>query len=219
LMRYEEILKYQPSNAAVHQKAADSAMVLENYRQALTHYTASLNKNPNNEAALKGAGKAHMMLGQYSQALPYFKKALDTNRSSANYANLGVSYDLSNNSAEAQRIYREALLQMPDDLNVRNNMGLSMLLSGNHDGAIDVLQSVVASPKATGTHYANLALAYGIAGKESAAKRVLEKVVSKEDAERNVEIYRELTALKGTSLKEAVLMGDVRGTKKKQIDE
>jgi Flp pilus assembly protein TadD len=219
---YQNILVYQPNNQQVQLKAAKSAMALKLYTRALAYYNAVLSKSPSNQEALKGGGRAQMMLGQYGQAIPYFRKALDSERNTANYANLGVAYDMSNNANEAQRIYREALLQMPEDLNVRNNMALSMLLSGNEEGAIDVLQSVVANPKATGTHYANLALAYGLSGKTNAAKRTLQKILpSNDDVERNLEIYAELSELKGDSLRQAVLMGDVRGrdANKKDMDE
>jgi Flp pilus assembly protein TadD len=150
-----------------------------------------------------------MQTGQLDRAQETLQQAQQLNPSFRNQAALGVVYDLNGSHAQAQALYREGLKQDASNVDLRNNMGLSMLLQGNSEGAIAVLQSIVADPKATAQHRANLALAYGLTGKENAARRLLQLDLAPTEVDRNIELYKSMAQLYGRPLREAVLTGDL----------
>jgi hypothetical protein len=64
-----------------------------------------------------------------------------------------------------------------------------MAIAGNYDNAAKVLRSVAESPKATARHRQNLALVYGLAGKETAAARVAQVDLDGPSVKRNLDYY------------------------------
>lgn len=86
---------------------------------------------------------------------------------------LGAVYDLEGDPGKAQALYREALDARPDDLAARNNLGLSLALSGHPRQAVEVLLDLSRNPAAPPQTRQNLALAYGVMGNRQASESVL----------------------------------------------
>lgn len=202
---YEEALKQSPRDAELQSKVGDAKVASGQAAAALTNYRQALDANPSNQRALIGAGKAYLVVKDADSAIDVFQRAVLNEPTPKNYASLGAAYDLKGNHKEAQAAYRQGLRLAPQDLNLRNNIGLSLAVAGDTDAAINVLQSVVAEPNATAAHRSNLALVYGLAGKENAARRLLEKDLRTADVSRNLEVYRKMRGLNPKSLREAVL--------------
>jgi Flp pilus assembly protein TadD len=211
---YQDIVSQHPNYMPAHVKLGKALLAMNMPQEALPHFMAAANANPNDLEAVQGAGRCHIQMGNGTAAVPFFEQALALQPSPGAYAALGVAYDLAGRFPEAQATYRNGLKIDPQHKSLRNNMGLSLLLSGNPDGAIAVLQSVVNDPTATPQHRSNLALAYGVLGKENAARRMLEKDLKPADVSRNLAIYEKIRGMNGQSLREAVLLGDAgaRGT-------
>jgi Flp pilus assembly protein TadD len=84
----------------------------------------------------------------------------------------GIAFDLLGRSREAQQSYRAALALQPDDRAARNNLGLSLALSGAYEQAIAELSKLTLDPGATPRMRQNLALALGLKGDEAGMARV-----------------------------------------------
>jgi Flp pilus assembly protein TadD len=84
----------------------------------------------------------------------------------------GVTLDEIGRSREAQEAYRAALVIDADDQAVRNNLGLSLALSGGYDEAITILSKLANEPGATPRMRQNLALALGLKGSKADAARI-----------------------------------------------
>jgi Flp pilus assembly protein TadD len=84
----------------------------------------------------------------------------------------GIALDLLGRHQEAQQSYRIALAIKPDDRAVRNNLGLSLALGGNYDGAIADLSQLTLEPGTTARMRENLALALGLKGDDAGAAKI-----------------------------------------------
>lgn len=104
----------------------------------------------------------------------------------------GAYYDKQGDHMMAQKLYRQALVENPSDINIRNNMGLSLLLDGKTEEAAAVLQSVVNDPQATPQHRNNLALAYGLMNRDNAARLLLERDLKPYEVDQNLGLYNAL---------------------------
>lgn len=135
-------------------------------------YRAALAIEPRNFAALRGLGAALIEIDRPEHAIAQLELALDVNEDHRVYSALGVAHDMLGDHAAAQVYYREGLELAPNNLQIANNYGLSLVLSGEHGAAIAVLERAAQDPTATPRIRQNLALAYGLAGDHAAAERI-----------------------------------------------
>jgi Flp pilus assembly protein TadD len=107
----------------------------------------------------------------------------------------GIALDRLSRHPEAQAIYRDGLKRSPTDFALLSNLGLSLGLSGQTDEGIRILSELVRDPKAGSKTRGNLALVYGLAGKESEAAATLRPDLPPQQVQNNVAYYREMRAL------------------------
>ena len=105
-------------------------------------------------------------------------------------AGLGVAYDLLGQHARAQAVYRKGLEMHPADLGLRNNLGLSLVLSNQPRAGANVLLDLADVPSAPPQSRQNLALAYGLLGNDDAAERVLTADLPDSQVQDNLRFYR-----------------------------
>jgi DNA-binding transcriptional regulator YdaS (Cro superfamily) len=89
---------------------------------------------------------------------------------------------------------------------LRNNLGLSLALSGNHAESIEMLRAVVDEPGAKARNRQNLALAYGLAGDLTAAERISRLDLDEESVQNNLSYFAALAAV-GDDRKRAAVLG------------
>lgn len=135
-------------------------------------YRAALAIELRNFDALRGLGAVLIEMNQPEHAIAQLELALDLNKDYRVYSALGVAHDMLGDHGAAQVYYREGLELAPDNLQIANNYGLSLVLSGEHGAGIAVLERAAREPTATPRIRQNLALAYGLAGDHAAAERI-----------------------------------------------
>ncbi|MDX6750118.1 tetratricopeptide repeat protein (plasmid) [Geminicoccaceae bacterium 1502E] len=86
---------------------------------------------------------------------------------------LGVALDRQGRHGEAQTVYRSGLALAPASIPLRNNLALSMALSGDPREAIEILQLLPPSPAIAKRVRHNLAVALLADGDEPAARELL----------------------------------------------
>ena len=103
---------------------------------------------------------------------------------------LGISLDYLNEHAAAQAVYREALDSNAGDITTLANLGHSYVLSGAWDEAIKLLEPHLNDKDTTRAFRQNLAEAYGMAGMDADAERVMRMDLPPEQVKRNLAYYR-----------------------------
>jgi Flp pilus assembly protein TadD len=103
---------------------------------------------------------------------------------------LGVAYDTQGKHSQAQTIYRQGILTHPYDLNLHNDLGLSLVLSGQLRAGISELSSIVDDPSAPPQTRQNLALAYGLLGNNVQAEHILQADLPQAQVQNNLQYYR-----------------------------
>jgi Flp pilus assembly protein TadD len=120
-----------------------------------------------------GLAKASIAMKNPQVAATQFQAVLSANAQDVRaYNGLGVAADMMGDHKAAQEHYRAGLAIDPQNVALLNNLGLSLALSGDFDNGIFMLEELAAAPEASPTTRQNLALAYGLAGRDSEAERV-----------------------------------------------
>ena len=88
---------------------------------------------------------------------------------------------------------------------LRNNLGLSLALSGQYAEAIELLRAIVDEPGAKARNRQNLALAYGLAGDLTAAERISRLDLDEEAVQNNLSYFAALAAVEDDRKRAAVL--------------
>jgi len=123
---------------------------------------------PDSEARLGaelGLARASLRLSQSETALAHFEKASVLAPEDARcLVGLGVALDLLDRHDEAQAKYRAVLAHEPRHVAARNDLALSLALTGHYQDALDVIAPLAMSSTATPRIRQNLALIYGLMG-------------------------------------------------------
>ena len=152
--------------------------------------------DPKDPRALRGLGNALVAQDQLDLAAEQFEKALAVNAKDYQaYNGLGVTYDSMADHAKAQEFYYAGLEIAPTNVNLRNNLGLSLAFGGHFNGAIEILRPMALRPGATARDRQNLALAYGLAGDVANAKKFARMDMDTRSVERNLSYYAALRSI------------------------
>jgi len=104
----------------------------------------------------------------------------------------GIALDHLSRHGEAQIEYQKGLKIDPTDFALLSNLGLSRGLSGAPEAGIQILRELVRDNQATARTRGNLALLYGLAGREREARATLSVDLEDREIEENIAYYRKL---------------------------
>jgi Flp pilus assembly protein TadD len=145
--------------------------------------------------ALLGLTKAHLTLGEPAKALDYADQALAlAPRDERMLVDRGVALDSLARHADAQASYRAVLATAPRHVSARNNLALSLALTGQYDEAIALLTPLMRSSAATPRIRENLALVYGLMGDTDRATMLSRSDLDDSSIQTNLEF---LAAIRG----------------------
>jgi Flp pilus assembly protein TadD len=126
--------------------------------------------SPAHLGALLGQTKAYLTLGEPAKSLEFADQALALAPSDERVlVDRGVVLDSLDRHAEAQASYRAVLAAAPRQVSARNNLALSLAVTGQFDEAVALLTPLVRSSEATPRIRENLALVYGLMGDADSA--------------------------------------------------
>ncbi len=164
-------------NAAIARNSSDAEALRglgrEYARQAAWQssagaYREALIVNAGDVDALLGFGRAQIALGDAPGAYRSAAAALERRETLPALVLAGVALDMAGNRPEARAHYERALAKDRRDLDVRNNIALTMALSGD-PGAHAAMTTVAFAPDADGRHRRNLVLVSAILGLDAQA--------------------------------------------------
>jgi tetratricopeptide (TPR) repeat protein len=146
-VQYEKALKLKPDNHGIHYKEGLLFLAAKQYEDALAKFTKVLEKEPEHAKAHEGLGQAYFRMEKYSEAKKHLVKSakLDRSRWKA-HAFLGIIYDHERKHDLAAREYAAAILQRPNDGLLYNNLGMSYLLAGRQQEAVNAFQRALETP-------------------------------------------------------------------------
>ncbi len=148
------------SGASVDRILADLAFAERRWPEASARYRALLTKGEVEPLLLERAGIAALHADQPDAAVPLLDRAVRLPRPSWRAWNArGVAADRQADWAAADQAYAQALLAAPDNAQVLNNHGWSLLLRGRWDEAVPALAKAAALAPASERIAANLDLA------------------------------------------------------------
>jgi Flp pilus assembly protein TadD len=173
--------------------------------EAAETFRKVISRFPQDTGALNGLGIALVELGKPAAALDPLRKAAAAAPAPRTYRTLGVAENLLGQNQQAEADYSRGLALAPDDPGLNNNLGLSMALSGNFDGAIALLRRAAHRPNATPQTRQNLALALGLAGRTTEAAQVARADLDERSVQSNLAYYAVLRAMSPKERIEALL--------------
>lgn len=185
----------EPENAKYLVGLAKTLAKLGQFEEAAEAFNLATQRDPNNVDAKHGYGNALIALDRPNTALSQFEAALALREEARTYNGIGVCYDMMGDYVAAQAHYRTGLVLEPGNLSIRNNLALSLAVTGAYDEAIAILRRAITDPRASARHRLNLALVYGLAGQSAAAAEIARIDLDEESVMRNLAYYRTLKAL------------------------
>lgn len=162
----------------------DKAGAVDVYKEGVKHA-------PKDVELRRAYGKLLLSLDQPMAAKVQYEAALDRDSDDAKArGGLAVALDYLGQHKGAQKEYESLLKKEPRNLGVINNYAYSLILSHDYAGAIKLLEPEVDNPAASPALRQNLALAYGLAGKEADAARVAATDLPPEKVQESMDYYR-----------------------------
>ena len=157
------ILVRDPFNVPAQLMLGNALYALQLFPQAEASYASVLKIQPSNPAAHLGLGRIRLADRNPQAAEEQFRLAAQQEPRAETLSNLGIALDLQQRPEAAQVEYRRSLELDPGSAATRLNLALSLLASGDRQGARAALQPLLNGP-------ANSELASNIA----AARRAIE---------------------------------------------
>ena len=196
-MLYQRALGTNPESIAALKGMANIAELQEKPQQALQSYREIIRIDGENQSAHLGVAKNLMTLGLYDKAIDQLNKFRGIKGDDVETMNmLGMAYtraeELPNHFDKAIESFQTSLSIDPERLTTRNNLGFTYILAGRLPEAIDVLEKLVDDPRVTVQHRQNLALAYGVAGRENDARKIALQDLQRPAVEKNIATYRKM---------------------------
>jgi Flp pilus assembly protein TadD len=162
---YSGVVAIKPADPAVMLEYGDTLVdagslddAIEVYRKVEPGSTAWM-------GAQLGLQQAYLKLGEPEKSLLIADQALAVSADDHRVLVCrGVTLDMLGRHAQAQESYRKVLAGVPHDVAARNDLALSLALTGQFGEAEDIMTSMARSSTATPRIRQNLALIYGLAG-------------------------------------------------------
>lgn len=175
---------------------------------AFAAFSKAIDSNSKSADALRGMGATLLALNKPQQAMENFDKSNAISPNPRAFDGLGVAHDLLGDFAGAKTAYQQGLNLSPNDLLLRNNLGLSEALAGDYDAAITTLRTVATDPQAGPRQRSNLALALALAGRTDQAAEISRIDLDDVAVKRNLAYYAELRGLPPQERAQALLRPD-----------
>lgn len=174
------------------------------YREAGNAWDRILRIDAKDFDARVGYGETLTALGQPILALEQFQMAAEISANTRMFSGIGVANDMLGNPDAAQAAYRSGL-ELEQTAKLLNNLGLSLVLSGQTEDAIAALEDAGKIGEAGARQRANLALAYTASGNTARAAEILSLDMDDVSMIRTIAFYETVTALPDHASKVAAI--------------
>ncbi len=125
---YRRVLADDGSNMRALVGLGEALNAIGSPNEAAEAFNKALGHDAKNAEALRGLGSTHLALNQPQRAIEDFNKSIAIAPDPRAYDGIGVAEDLLGDFAAAKAAYQQGLALAPNDLLLRNNLGLSEAL-------------------------------------------------------------------------------------------
>ncbi|MFN4225399.1 MAG: tetratricopeptide repeat protein [Hyphomonas sp.] len=172
---------------------ARSLREIGSHDRAIDVLSRTMIVHPKSADLLMLMGRIQMSRGDINSAGMAFQRAVDVAPDRAEtWAALGTAYDRLERHNLAQTAYRKALDIEPQRTTTLTNFGLSLLLTGDLQGAEEKLRLAAANPDAGPRVTENLALVLGLQGRFDEMKRISAAAAPAQVVEQNAALLKGL---------------------------
>jgi len=190
---YARAARWAPTESWPLIRLSDTLWEMKNPSEAAKVLVRAHEVDPTSTLILRNLGRAYVALNQPGKAQETYLAALAIDPNDTKILNgLAISYDLDGDHDTAQRHYHAGLDLDPYSVDLKNNLAYSLISSRDYAGAVDILEPMANSANATPRQRQNLALAYGLLGKEDDVRRVSKTDLTPAQIEQNLVVYRQL---------------------------
>ncbi len=167
---YRQALQADPQNAQIQLELAETLVDAGSYDDAIYAFNQIPANSPVHAEALLGLMHVELALNEPVKAVSYADAAMAAAPQNPKVlVGRGVALDMAGRHAEAQQSYRSVIAADPHDVAARNDLALSLALTGNFREAIEIMEPIALSSNATPRSRQNLALIYGLSGDDAHA--------------------------------------------------
>jgi Flp pilus assembly protein TadD len=184
-----------PDQAAPLVRLGETLAGLGAHNEAAESFRAAVERDPKDADAHRGLGNALLALHQPQLAIQSFTVANSIKADARSFNGIGVANDMTARHRVAQVAYQQGLQLASSNLQLQNNLALSLMLSGDYPEAIEILRAIITDPAATSRHRQNLAMAHGLAGDIKEAARVARLDLEESQVQNNLSYYLTLRSL------------------------
>jgi len=192
---YQRAADLKPSSAAAELGVAQSLAEQGRTEEAIDLLSRAHAQRPGDTLTAATLGRLLVVAHRPQDALAAFQDGLRAEpRSPSLLTGQGVALDALGQHSAAQGSYHAALSVAPGSVPARNDLALSLALSGHANQAAAMLQSLhlAADAADSATVDGNLALAYGLQGDTANAAALARRVMSEQDVDGNLAFYAAL---------------------------
>ncbi|HZT52294.1 MAG TPA: SPOR domain-containing protein [Stellaceae bacterium] len=208
---YRQVHEQAPKDPVPLAKMGAMLLALQEPAAAAQAYRAAVALAPQDPELHRGLALALLSSDQADAAAAEIRIALEKRAGDARLYNLlGVANDMAGHHALAQQSYAKGLELDPASVGLRNNVALSMALSGDYKGAIDRLTQIV-GPEAPPRYRLNLAMAYALAGDDDKAAATAREVLDEKSVRNNLAFYTLLRGMDEKHRTAAILGAEMHG--------
>lgn len=192
---YQRAHELAPSDPVPLTRLGDTLTELRAYTEAAEAYRQAVDLAPNDAEIRRSYAVLLLALNKPQLALTHLDVALAHQKEPRIYNLIGVANDLIGRHDLAQQHYAEGLRLAPENLALRNNLGLSQALAGEYNAAIATLSAAAQDPHATARTRQNLALVYGLSGDSDKAAAVARTDLDEASVKSNLAYYAMLRGM------------------------
>lgn len=187
---YRGITADETADPAVVVEMGDTMLDAGAIDDAIGVYNQIPDTSPVKANALLGLERAYFTLNDANKAMAYADKAAALAPADEKVLiGRGIALDIMNRHDEAQTSYRTVLTKKPHNLAARNDLALSLALSGQYKEACDIMMSIAKSTTSTPRTRQNLALIYGLMGDKKHAQELSLVDLSPEETNKNLRFF------------------------------
>ncbi len=191
---YVRAARLAPGNPDIQKRLGYSLLAMHRYQAAGSAFRRALATKPADVGSLRGLGNALIVQDRPKVAVNFLKSAVANSAKRKidhrAYNSLGVALDMVGDHKGARQSYRLGLEQKAENVALRNNLGLSLALSGKYRQSMAVLEGVARDGGAAPQVRQNLALVYGLAGRNKMAKRTISDQYGEAEVNSNMTYYK-----------------------------
>lgn len=160
----------------------DALFAQKAYNEAADAFRTALALKSDDHTARRGLGEALVQSGRVQDGIMHLERALANGKKASLFNKIGVAHEIDGAPETAQAYFRSGLALHPDNIPLRNNLALSLALSGNYPEAVSQMRRVLEHPAANRRHRMNLAFVHGMSGDFEAAQLAVGVAAEEPDA-------------------------------------